>query len=259
MKTIRLIHWNEDEALVRVSALEAAGYRVKYERLGDQAALRRIREGKPSAIVIDVSRGPAQGRDMALWLRRQKTTREVPLILLGGDPEQVEKTRCLLPDATYSNWQEFHSAIEAAMANSPQQPVVPASVFAGYSGTPLPKKLGIKPDSIVALVNAPPDFEVTLGTLPEGAVLRPSGRGRRNLTICFVRSRRELSRRIDTLVRVSEQGKVWIAWPKKTSGVETDLTQKDVRKTALESGLVDFKICAIDEIWSGLCFAPRRS
>lgn len=259
MKTIRLIHWNAAEAQVRVAALEAAGYRVEYEQLVDQTALRRIREGKPVAIVIDLSRAPAQSRDMALWLRQQEPTRNVPLVLLDGEPEKVKRIKSLLPDATYSSWKRFRSAIKRAMANPLTQPVVPSSVFAGYSGTPLPKKLGIKQHSIVALVNAPPDFEVTLGTLPEGAVLRPSGRGRRGLTICFVRSRRELIRRIDTLVKVSEQGNVWIAWPKKASGVETDLTQTHVRQTGLDAGLVDYKICAIDETWSGLCFALRRS
>ena len=258
MATIRLVHWNDGEAQARISTLEASGYEVDYEPLGDQAALRRLRQGQPAAIVIDLSRAPAQGRDMALWLRQQKSTRRVPLVFLDGDPEKVEKIKGLLPDATYETWRRFRSAITTALANPPQNPVVPESVFAGYSGTPLPKKLGIKPGSVVALVNGPPDFEVTLGPLPEGAVLRPSGRGRRDLTICFARSCRELDRRVQSLVKVAEQGNVWIAWPKKASGVETDLTQTYVRKTGLDSGLVDFKICAIDATWSGLCFSLRR-
>ena len=258
MTTIRLVHWNDGEAQARVSDLKAAGYAVDYEPLGDQAGLRKIRQGKPAAIVIDLSRAPAQGRDMALWLRQQKSTRQVPLVFLDGEPEKVEKIKGLLPDATYATWRRFRSAIKGAMANPPKQPVVPGSVFAGYSGTPLPKKLGIKPGSIVALVNGPPEFEVTLGPLPEGALLRPSGRGRRDLTICFARSCRELDRRVDSLVKVAEQGNVWIAWPKKASGVETDLTQTYVRKTGLDAGLVDFKICAIDATWSGLCFSLRR-
>ena len=258
MNRVRLVHWNEEEARVRVSALEKAGYEVDYEPLRDQTAMRRIREGSPQAIVIDLSRTPSQGRDLAIWLRKQKSTRNVPLVFLGGAPEKAESVKRVLPDAVYSNWSKARSALKRAIARPPKNPVVPDSAFAGYSGTPLPKKLGIKPGHTVALVSSPPDLDETLGSLPEGVVLRPSGRGKRNLTICFVRSRKELDRRIDSLVQASHQGPVWIAWPKKASAMPTDLTQNDVRKTGLDSGLVDYKICAIDETWSGLCFALRR-
>ena len=259
MAKIRLIHWNPEEARKGVAALEAAGYEVVYESLKDQTALQRIREGGPSAIVIDLSRMPAQGRDLAIWIRQQKTTRRLPLVFLGGAPEKVDKIRRVLPDAVYSDWSKIRATLKRAIANPPEKPVVPESAFAGYSGTPLPKKLGIKPGFVVALVGAPPDFAETLGLLPEGAELRPSGRGRRNLTICFVRSCKELDRRLDRLVEMSKQGHVWIAWPKKASSMISDVTQTYVRQTGLDAGLVDYKICAIDETWSGLCFALRRS
>jgi len=258
MKRVRLIHWNAGEARERIAALEAAGYEVAYGPLKDRAAMGRIRAGKPETIVIDLSRMPSQGRDLALWLRQQKPTRHVPLVFFGGAPEKVKKIKVLLPDAVYSDWSRWRSALRRAIAESPKNPVVPESAFAGYSGTPLPKKLGIKPGSVVALVAAPADFDATLGTLPEGADLRASGRGKRDLTICFVRSRRDLERRLKSLVKASEQGHVWIAWPKKASSMKTDLTQTFVRQTGLDAGLVDFKICAVDETWSGLCFALRR-
>lgn len=258
MKRIRLIHWQEDEAQERRSVLEDAGYGVDFEVLQNQTAMRRISDGKPDAIVVDLSRLPAQGRDLAIWLRQQKPTRHVPLVFLGGDPAKVEKIKALLPDAVYSEWPKAGSALKRSLAKPPKNPVVPESAFAGYSGTPLPKKLGIKPGSVVALLGAPADFDRTLGPLPEGAVLRPSGRGKRDLTVCFARSRAELKRRLTSLVKVSEQGHVWVAWPKKASAMKTDLTQNHVRRVGLDAGLVDFKICAIDETWSGLCFALRR-
>lgn len=258
MKRVRLIHWNAGEAQDRIAALGAAGYEVAYEPLQDQTTMRRIRAGKPQAIVIDLSRMPAQGRDLAIWLRQQKPTRHLPLVFLGGEPEKVKKIKGLLPDAVYSDWSRYRSALQRAIAEPLDNPVVPESMFAGYSGTPLPKKLGIKPGSVVALVGAPPDFDSTLGPLPEGAKLRPSGRGKRDLTVCFVRSCRDLDRRLEGLVKVSEQGHVWVVWPKKASSMKTDLTQTYVRQTGLDAGLVDFKICAVDETWSGLCFALRR-
>jgi hypothetical protein len=135
-------------------------------------------------------------------------------------------------------------------------PAQPSS--AGYSGTPLPKKLGITADSVTAIIGAPPAFEATLGDLPSGARVSHSRRGQRDLTLWFVRSAAELRRAIPAMVAASRSGGVWIAWPKKASGVATDLTEDVVRKEGLAAGLVDHKVCAIDATWSGLRFALRK-
>jgi CheY-like chemotaxis protein len=258
MLRIRLVHWHEGEARERRATLEAAGFEVLYESLKDQSSLGRWREEPPDAVVIDLTRRPAQGRDLGLWLRQQKPTRRVPLVFVGGDSAKVDRVRGLLPDAVFVEWSNVAAGLARALRNPPTDPVVPDSVFAGYSGTPLPKKLGIKSGSTVALIGAPADFAATLGSLPKGASLRPSGRGKRDLTICFVGARHDLARRLPGLVKAAEQGHVWIAWPKKASGVKTDLTQTHVRRAGLDRGLVDFKICAIDDTWSGLCFARRK-
>jgi len=129
---------------------------------------------------------------------------------------------------------------------------------AGYSGTPLPKKLGIKDRSTVALANAPADFAATLGSLPAGATLHANPRGRRDLTVWFVRSLKELRAAIPRMVTASKQGGVWIAWPKKASGIATDVSETEVRALGLAAGLVDHKICAINATWSGLRFALRK-
>jgi len=132
-------------------------------------------------------------------------------------------------------------------------------VLAGYSGTPLPKKLGIKAESTVALLGAPPGFEKTLGRLPDGVRLRHDARGRPDRIVLFVRSTAELARRFPVAARaLAPGGGLWIAWPKKASGVETDLTQTHVREFGLGRQFVDYKICAIDDTWSGLQFARRR-
>ena len=128
--------------------------------------------------------------------------------------------------------------------------------MAGYSGTPLVRKLGIKPDATVVLVGAPTDFDETIGPLPEGARLVKRGRGQ--LTIWFVRTSRDLQRGIGRAVERAEDGPVWICWPKKASGVVTDVSEPVVRASGLGAGLVDYKICAVDETWSGLLFSKRR-
>ena len=134
--------------------------------------------------------------------------------------------------------------------------------MAGYSGTPLPRKLGIKPGARVALVGAPAAFGDTLGELPDGAVSRPLGRGagRFDVIVCFARSSAELARTLPALpARLEPAGGLWIAWPKKSSPkpIATDLTEAEVRARGLGTGLVDNKVCAIDDTWSGLRFVVR--
>jgi hypothetical protein len=222
-------------------------------------ALRELTRNPPDAVVIDLGRLPGQGRDVGLLLRRRKATRHVPLVFVEGDPEKVARVRTMLPDAVYTTWRRIRGSLKRALAHPPEAPPVPASALAGYSGTPLPRKLGIKAGSVVALAGAPAGFETTLGPLPDGVVLRRQVRGRCDRIIWFTRSRRDLERRIERLsAALAERGGLWIAWPKKASGVATDLTQNIVRRTGLDSGLVDYKICAIDETWSGLLFARRR-
>jgi hypothetical protein len=129
---------------------------------------------------------------------------------------------------------------------------------AGYSGTPLVKKLGIASEARVALVGAPPGFDRTLGRLPAGVEVRRQARGRNDVIICFVTRRAELERRLDALARALEPaGGLWIAWPKRASGVATDVTENVVRDVGVAAGLVDNKVCALDETWSGLRLVYR--
>ncbi len=130
---------------------------------------------------------------------------------------------------------------------------------AGYSGKPLAEKLGVKPDSTLVLIGAPDGAKRLLEPLPPGATLRHGNRGRREMTIWFVTSERELARRFDTIAKAVAEGTLWMAWPKRSSGVETDLTEDVIRDVALAAGMVDTKVCAIDETWSGLRLTQRRS
>jgi hypothetical protein len=127
---------------------------------------------------------------------------------------------------------------------------------AGYSGTPLPRKLGIREGHRVALLSAPAGFAAVLGALPEGVVLRASGSGAYDVGVLFVRTAAELAARFaparGRLDDSSIGGGLWVAWPKRASGVPTDLTEDRVREVALGAGLVDNKVCAIDDTWSGL-------
>jgi hypothetical protein len=129
-------------------------------------------------------------------------------------------------------------------------------MLAGYSGTPLAKKLGIREGSTVALLGASPEF--TIPDLPAGASLRRSARGRADVTLWFVASAKELGTRIAEIAARADGSALWICWPKRSSGVRTDVTENAVRTAGLANGLVDFKIGAIDETWSGLRFAVAK-
>jgi hypothetical protein len=129
---------------------------------------------------------------------------------------------------------------------------------AGYSATPLPRKLGISAGATVVLVSAPPGIEAKLEPLPDGVVLRRGNRGARRTTIWFTTSARDYERRFDRIAEAVGEGTLWVAWPKQSSELAGDLTEGAIRNLALDRGLVDTKVCAIDETWSGLRLTRRR-
>ena len=130
--------------------------------------------------------------------------------------------------------------------------------MAGYSGTPLVEKIGIKPGHRVVLRNHPASFVKDLGKLPHGAQSSDRLSGKANVVVYFTDKRAALEKDFSTLSNaLVPDGMLWIGWPKKASGRPTDLTENVVREIGLERGLVDVKVCAIDETWSGLKFVIR--
>jgi hypothetical protein len=133
-------------------------------------------------------------------------------------------------------------------------------VSAGYSGTPLPRKLGFKEGTRAAFVGAPEGFDELLGELPDGVTVRRRLQGPVDLVVFFTDARRELERRLAALrAAIEPDGAVWVCWPKRASGVPTDLTEGVVREVVLPTGLVDVKVVAVDATWSGLKVVVRRA
>jgi CheY-like chemotaxis protein len=256
---VQLIHWNPTEAQNKAKMLKDAGYVVIQDAPNNIQALRKLGEDPPKAFVIDLSRLPSQGRDIALAIRLSKKTRQVPLVFVEGELEKVERIKRLLPDAIYTTWSQIRSSLKRAIAHPPVDPVVPESIMDSYHGASLSKKLGIKVNSKVVLVNAPKNFEKTLGELPDGARIFRRNSGPRDLTIWFTKSVKDLEGRIERISSGIGKGGLWIAWPKKASGVGTDISQNHVREVGLSVGLVDYKVCSIDTTWSGLLFTRRKT
>ena len=130
--------------------------------------------------------------------------------------------------------------------------------MAGYSETPLARKLGIKENQRIALVNAPKNFQEELGSLPAGAVVVAGLQSSLDLILFFAGSQSELLKNFARLAaRLVPNGMLWVAWPKKSSGIKTELSFEVVQRVGLEEGLVDTKVCAVNDVWSGLRFVIR--
>jgi hypothetical protein len=129
----------------------------------------------------------------------------------------------------------------------------------GYSGTPLAKKLGFKPGQRVAAIGTPPDYAKLLAPLPEGVEIGAKVGKTTDVVHFFTTSKVELAKKLATWLKIlSPDAAIWVSWPKKTSKVATDITEDTIRAVALPMGMVDIKVCAIDETWSGLKLVLRK-
>lgn len=134
------------------------------------------------------------------------------------------------------------------------------SMPTGYSGTPLARKLGYRAGTRAKPIGAPAGYERSLAPLPDDVVLSSRLRGDVDLWHLFTRSRAELESRLPrALAEIRRDGMIWVSWPKRASGVRTDVTEDTIREVALPLGLVDVKVCAVDEVWSGLKLVIRKA
>ena len=255
MKTIRLAHWNEDEGLERQKQLEALGFDVAFD-FGDSLFVsRRIKASPPDAVVIDLSRLPSSGREVAHSVRGTRATRHLPIVFVDGEPEKVKKTKQFIPDATFTTWERIKTALPKAIANPPKNPVVPDH---NNWGKPTVAKLGVKPGFKVALVSSPKGFADSLKPWPAKVKLTARPEKDADIYVCFAKSSPELQAHLLSVRDTASRQTLWLAWPKKASGMKTELDGNLVRETGLRAGWVDFKVCALDDTWSGLAFKKRK-
>ncbi len=254
---VKLIHWNQAEAKELAGLLNQKKYKINYSPF-NPGEIKEIKNNSPSLFIIDLSRLPSQGRDLGIFLRKNKTTRDTPIIFADGDPEKINKIKAILPDAFYSSWNNIEASINNSLNQKKEKLIIPNSVFAGYQGTPLIKKLGIKPHLKIAVINAPDNIVKILGDLPEGIVFQKRI-NQPDLIIWFVTSIKEFGEKIKQIkTKVGKDG-LWVVYPKKGSKFNSDLSQIIIRNTGLSIGLVDYKVCSVSNTWSGLKFAVRKS
>jgi hypothetical protein len=242
---LRLVCWNLEQERGHRLTLESAGYHVDPVPVSSAKLITHIRLTQPAAVVIDLDRLASHGMAVGIMLRTTKSTRTIPLVFLGGDPEKVARIRMELPDAAFGSWAEAPAVIRSAGSGR----VIPAKPMARFAGRPLEKKLGLKTGMRVAIIGAPESFR-----LKTEVVIEPRAGRNTELVICFIRSRAELEREMAYLAL---HPPLWVGFPKQSAGA-SDFNQHDVRRIAKEYGLTDNKVCAIDRTWSAIRFAIGR-
>jgi hypothetical protein len=253
MPRVRIVHWKAPEAGPLIAACQACGFEVEYDDVRGGNLVRMVREKLPDALVIDLTCLPSHGREVAIYLRRTKYARQLPLIFIDGEPEKVEATRAQLPDATFTTRAKLCSAIKSALAKPILDPVLPPGVMERYSSRTVAQKLGIREGATTAVIDAPRDYAAALGALPEGAELVENPDSIQAVTLWFVRDPREYQAGLRRMQAIAHRTRLWVVWRKGS------LTDRVVRQEAIEVGLVDYKICAVNAQWSAMAFARRKS
>lgn len=259
MGRVRLFHWNAAEAKVIVEALGAAGFVADYQEKFHPDVLRGMRQSPPDAVVIDLSRLPSHGREVAIALRGNKATRMVPILFVDGTPEKVESVRKALPDAAYCMPERLIPALRKCLKDRPQNPVVPQQMMDRYQGRTTAQKLGIAAGSKVAVLNAPRDYARAIGDLPARVEFDEESTTGCAVTIWFVEDPETYLAALPKIRRLAGKTRLWVAWPKKAARKDSLLNENLIRDMAIENGLVDYKVCSVNATWSGLCLALKKA
>ena len=274
MRTVKLLSWHEDFAS-KAKALTGKGSIVDASPLERTSrAVSVMAHMNPAAIVLDMDRLPSNCRAVALMLRSSRSARHIPILCAGvlppdgdeGLPAKYSRLKSELPDIPYAAWPNAAKVL-ASLLDRPatKPPVVPP--LREYT-TSLAQKLGIVSASAkakdqprsVAIVAAPDGFIDSLGELPQTLNVVPKIGQRISLAICFIRSLGELAATLEILTyKLPEGASAWIAYPKRGRGRAGEFNENHIRNIGLAAGFVDYKICSIDDAWSGIKFARRKS
>ena len=248
MPRVLVVHRRPIEAAARASRLCAQGIDAEPYTSAGSKGFGKIRAAPPDAIVIDLTELPSYGRYFGALIRESKSLRHIPLVFIEGDPEKTSKVREMLPDVVIAPWPKLAAAIDRAIRRSPADPLAPVA-----PNRSLLSKLGIGEGSGVCLLHAPKDFALAKGKWKRATIESA------DVMIAFYPNAAALSRDLPTLAGTLRKGlRLWIAWPKKSGPAATDLSMPRVREMAQLYGLTDYKVCALDEKWSGMVLGRRR-
>ena len=257
MTHIRLIHWNPAEAQERATRLPDDEFDVDHAPLNPPAC-EPYAPTHPTPYSSTLAACPPTAATSAYPCARPRPPVGFPSSLSTATPPRLRACASCCPTPSIPTGP---TSSPPCATPSPTRPPSPSCSSPAWPATPVRPcraNSGIKPGYAIALPGEPDDFEATLGDLPDPVTLRRRVQGRCDLIVWFVGSRRQLRQRVQRYGARAGPGGLWICWPKKASGVKTDLSERVVRETGLANGLVDYKIAAIDQTWSGLRFTRRK-
>lgn len=264
-RRVRVVHTRAAEAGPLLDAVRKAGFTAEFTQAMFPEVYRAIRMAPPDVVVIDLSRLPSHGKELAVVLRNSKRFRMIPLVFAGGAPEKVEAIRKLFPDCGFVGVAGIGQAIlKAIKAQATATVPPPVPMMDRYGSRTVAQKLGIREGMRVAVFNAPRDYAAVVGELPKDALLEEEPECALPLTLIFVRDTDEYDAVRGKLRRMAAKSKLWVIWRKSDAkdarkGDRLRLTDRIVRETALGCGLVDYKICALGAPWSGMLFAVKKT
>lgn len=257
MPDVRVVHWRAAEAKPLIEACRRAGFEVDYTDGDGSAVCRAIRAKVPDVIVIDLSRLPSHGREVGVWLRGAKPTRKTPLVFVAGDELKIDGIRRLLPDANYCGLGTVGAVLKKVLTDAPKRsaadPVVPPGIMQRWTDKSAVQKLGIGAGAAVAVIEPPRDFPALLGVLPEPVEFQDEPAP---ITLWFVHETEQLLGSLRRMRALAGRTKLWLLW-RKASG--NGITQNSLREATREVGLVDYKICSVDDRWSAMLFARKKA
>lgn len=256
-KNVRLFHVKAEEAEALVTLMTDAGYNVYYPGEREPSPYAKIKALEPVAVVIDLSRNPTHARYVGTEIRRHKGLRHIPIVFVDGDHERVKQARAILPDAVYTKRDRLKEALD--LLEPVSDPVVPAGTV--LSDRTAAEKLGIKADARVALIRPPIDYARVIGVLPAGAVLEEDPKEVLPLTLWFVSDLDEFLEGLRAMRKLAGKSRLWVVYPKQTGKKkkpEDGLTQNVIREAARSVGLIDYKICSVDDTWTGFAVTVQK-
>ena len=258
MPRVRLFHWRAEEGAVLMRELRAAGYTVDYPGDKENGSFRSMRDSPTHAAVIDLTRLPSHARYVAREIRAHKSTRSIPIVFVDGDADKVARIRGELPDAIYTSRARLAAALKRAkpVAN----PVVPPPMMQSYGDRTTAQKMGIKEGVRVAVIDAPAGYAKAIGVLPKGAAFEEDPMEVLPVTLWFVHDAEAYQSSLARMREIVARTRLWVVWPKAGTrkAAQSGLTQYVIRESAIAVGLVDYKICSVDQTWSAMVFARKK-
>ena len=256
MPRVCVVHWNSAEAKPLLDVCRQSGFDIEYPDSDGMAVCRAIRVHPPEVIVIDLSRRPSHGREVAIWLRSTKSTRHIPIVFAGGEPEKVARVREILPDAAFTEMPGMAAALKGALRRKPADPVRPRQMMERAHWKSAAQKLGIAAGSSIAVVEPPRDFPSLPGELPDAVDFVDDPDIAAPMTLWFVHELHELQASLRRLRALAGRSKLWILWRK---GSKNGLTQISIATATAEMALVACKVRSVDDRWSAMLYARRKA